>query len=156
MTKIGNYVFMSIISLGAAASVAAIVSLGFSTLSLAILILCIVGAVFLGVTAENAINNHYYKKLDKELATEEPVAEEPFEFSVVKTDVLLPIVRFVSYGNRVWQILDEDQLIFTLVGCALISSKEEYEEMEGFEIGALLSSYNEPFPLPIEEITTHS
>lgn len=158
MTKAGNYAFMLILSFGAVMAVTGIVLLGFTTVSLATLIMSVVGSLLLGVYVENVINNRYYKKVDAEAQADIAMVDKELENLEVEIDFSDPIVlsdtpmtRQIRYGDKIFEIKDEKKLIYMLIQHAYVSDLGEYLELEEVELGAVIASYRKPEELPVVE-----
>lgn len=167
MSNTGNRAFMLSVGVGAGGVVAfglttlslAILS-KLTTLSLAILFVAMLVSVGVGIALEKHFdaeeekrNLAEEKEREMDLQLAERVTREVKKQAGKKTAKHRPFPKgfkqTVRYGSRSWTFDDEALLIEFLILHGLIMDEAEYFAMDELELGATLSIYEGPEPLPV-------
>ena len=161
MSKSGNRAFMLSVGVGAALGVGGVMAFGLTALSLAILILSVIGSVLVGLFLEGRIDRKEEEAEDRRREEAEQLQDSIHERvtrevkkQATKKTARVRGPRTVRYGSRSWTFDDVDALIEFLILHELIMDAAEFHEMEDLELAATLSLYDGADPMPVVEAGT--
>ena len=165
MSKSGNRAFMLSVGVGAALGVGGVMAFGLTALSLAILILSVIGSVLVGLFLEGRIDRKEEEAEDRRREEAEQLQDSIHERvtrevkkQATKKTARVRGPRTVRYGSRSWTFDDADALIEFLILHELIMDAAEFHEMEDLELAATLSLYDgaDPMPVVVDNTATES